>query len=110
MTQLWVCFVEDKFDLEFSFAIAVMDRTGGWEEEEGEQEHWVGPRVASMWVYTKAVVCNRQNHMHNYKIFKIKSVMEVVNWVCGDALDEHVCVVEKTISLQAAEVLEALQK
>ena len=41
--------VQDEFDLdnaiqtytEFSYATAVMDRTGGWEEGEGEQENWV---------------------------------------------------------------------
>ena len=35
--------------------------------------------------------------------------MEAVNWVCDDALDEHVWVSEHTISLQEANVLEALQ-
>ena len=35
--------------------------------------------------------------------------MQAVNWVCADALDEHVCVSEQTISLQEARVLEALQ-
>ena len=84
-----VFFVEDKFDLdnaiqtkaEFSYAIAVMDKTGGWEEEEGKQENWVGPIfAASMWIFTKAVVCNGQNHMQNYRTFKKGSIMEVVNW------------------------------
>ena len=55
--------MEDKFELdnaiqtqaEFSYAIAVMDRIGGWKEEESEQENWVGPRfAASMWIYTKS--------------------------------------------------------
>ena len=58
-------FVEDKLDLdnaiqtkaEFSCAIAVMDRIGGWEEEEGEHENWVGPRfAANMWICAQAVV------------------------------------------------------
>ena len=35
--------------------------------------------------------------------------MEVVCWVCDDALDEHVSVSEQTVSLQEASVLEALQ-
>ena len=47
--------MKNKFDLdnaiqtkaEFSCAIAVMDRIGGWEEGEGEQENWVGPRFTS---------------------------------------------------------------
>ena len=48
MKQLWLSLVEDTFDLdkaiqtraEFLFAIAVVGRIGGWEEEEGEQENW----------------------------------------------------------------------
>ena len=48
-------FVEDKFDphnaiqtkAEFSCAIAVMDRIGGWEEEKGKQANWVGSRFAA---------------------------------------------------------------
>ena len=47
--QFWTSFDEDKFDLdksiqtkaEFSYAMAVMDRIGGWEEGYG-QENWVG--------------------------------------------------------------------
>ena len=82
--------VEEAFNLdnaiqtkaEFLFAIAVIDRIGGWEEEEGEQENCVGPRFsASMWVCTIAVVCHWQNHMQNCRIFKWRSIMEAVNWV-----------------------------
>ena len=41
--------------------------------------------------------------------FKFRSIMEAVNWVCDDALDEHVWVSELTISCPEAKVLEALQ-
>ena len=67
LRQFWQSFMEDKFDLEnaiqkkaeFSYAIAVMDKIGGCEEE-----NWVGSRyAASMWMYTEAVLCNGQNHM-----------------------------------------------
>ena len=34
-------------------------------------------------------------------------MMEAVNWVCDDALDDHVWVLEHTISCQEAKVLEA---
>ena len=85
-----------------------MDRFGGWEG--GEQDNWVGPRFdASMWICTKAVVCNRQNHMQNLRIFKLRSIVEGVNWVCDDAVDEHAWVSEQTMSLQGARALEALQ-
>ena len=46
--QLWLSWVE-KFDVgnaiqtkaQFSFLIAVSDRIGGCEEDEGEQENWI---------------------------------------------------------------------
>ena len=56
---------------ELSFAIAVMSKLRGWEEE-----HWV---VARMWIYTKVVISNGQNHMQNNGLFKFMSVMEAVN-------------------------------
>ena len=62
-----------------------------------------------MWIYAKAVVCNGKNHMQNYTIFKFRSIMEAINWVCDDALDEHVWVSERTIPSQEVTVLEALQ-
>ena len=68
-----------------TYAITAMDKIGGWEEE-----NWVGSRfAASMWKNTKEVICNGQNHMQNYRLFKIRSNMEGVNWVRDGAL-EHV--------------------
>ena len=82
-----------------------MDRMGGWEEE-----NWVGSRfAASMWICTKAVKCDGQNHMQTYRLFKVRSFLEAVNWVCDDALDEHVWVSELATSCQEAKVLDALQ-
>ena len=93
----------------FPYAFAVMDRIGGWEEGE-EQESWVGTRIAaSMWICTKAVVCNGQRHMQNFRIFKLRFILEAVNWVNDDALDDHVWVSEMTIAQQVAKVLDALQ-
>ena len=52
--QFWTFFAEDKFDLdaiqtkaEFSYAIAAMDRIGGWEEGD-EQENWVGAKLQDL--------------------------------------------------------------
>ena len=96
---------------EFSYAIAVMTKSEGWEEES-----WVGSKfAASMWIYTKAVICNGQNNMQGYRVQKIRSIMEAVNdgfvmhSPCDDALDDHVWVPELTISCQEAKILEALQ-
>ena len=86
--------MDHRFDLdnaivsknEFSYAIAVMDKIGGWEEE-----NWVMSRFAtSMWIFTKAVIYNGQNDMPNYRLQKFRSIMEAVNWACDDALDDHV--------------------
>ena len=35
--------------------------------------------------------------------------MKTINWMCDDALDEHVWVSEQTLSLQETKVLEALR-
>ena len=105
--------MDDRFDLEnaiqrkaeFPCANPVMDKVGGWEEE-----YWVGSRFAAcMWIFTKAVICNAQNHMQNYRLLEFKSIMEAENWVCDDALGRHMCVSELTISCEEAKVLEALQ-
>ena len=86
-----------------------MDRIGGWEEGD-EQENWVGARfVSSIWIYTKAVVCNGHSHMQNFIINKLRSILEAVSWVCDDACDDHVLVSEMTIARQKAKVLEAFQ-
>ena len=103
----------DSFDLditiqtkaEFFYAIAVMDKIGGWEEED-----WIGSRFAAgMFKYTKAVIRNGQNNMQNYRLLKFSSIMEAVSWVCDDALDDHVWVSELTISCQERKVLKTLQ-
>ena len=47
--------------------------------------------------------------MQNFKILKLRSILEAVIWVCDDALDGHVWVSERTGALQEAKVSEALQ-
>ena len=42
-------------------------------------------------------------------LFKVRPFLEAVNWVCDDALDEHVWVSELATSCQEAKVLDALQ-
>ena len=59
-----------------------MDKIGGWEDED-----LVGSRFAAcMWICTKAVMCNGQNHMQDYSLVNFRSAMEAVNCVCDDAL------------------------
>ena len=65
LKQFRQSFVDDRFELnntiqtkaEFSYAIAVMDKIEGWEEEA-----WSGP---SMRICTKAAICNGQNYMQD---------------------------------------------
>ena len=99
LTQFGQSCVNDKFDLdnaiqtkaEFSCAMTVMDKIGGWEEE-----HCVGSRFAArMWTYTKAVICNGHNHMQNYRLLKFRSILERVS--------------EFTILCREAKAMEALQ-
>ena len=112
LRQFWQSFVDDRFDLdiaiqtkaEFFYATVVMDKIGGLEKD------WVGSRFAAgMWTFSKAVIRNGQNNMQNYRLLQFRSITEAVNWVCDDALDDHVWVSELTISCQEAKVLEALQ-
>ena len=37
--------------------------------------------------------------MQYFRIFKLRSIVEIVTWVCDDALDEHVWVSEQTTSV-----------
>ena len=75
-----------------------MNKIGRWEEQDG-----VGSRFAAcMRVFTKAVICNGQNHMQNYRLLKFRSFLEAVNWVCDDALDDHAWVSSLTTSCQEA--------
>ena len=69
----------------FSYAMTVMDKNNGWEEEE-----WVGSRFAAcMWIYTKAVLCDGQESTQDYLRRRLLSNMESVSWVCEEAFEEH---------------------
>ena len=76
-----------------------------WTEVEGGKKEkiigWAQRIDASMWIYTKAVVCNGQNHMQIFRIVILRFVMGAVRWVYDDALDEHVWVTEQTIHIVA---------
>ena len=68
----------------FSYAMAVMDKIEGWEEE----GKWVGSRFAAfMWIYTTAAIWNGQENPQEYFMQRFRSIMEEVNWLCDDVLD-----------------------
>ena len=69
----------------FSFAMAVMDKVEGWNEEK-----WVGSYLASsMWIYTKPVFCDgrmRDPPLYWQPILSI--TVESVSWVTEDSGDK----------------------
>ena len=69
-SRVWTFYVKDELDwTEFSYAIAVMDRTGGWIEGRGDEDGSLIERkiVASMWMYTTAVICKGQKHIDVFR-------------------------------------------
>ena len=82
-----VVYVKGELDLglplqrnaESSYAVAVLDKFGEWEEG-NEREDQIGARFgASMWIHTKAVVCTGLRHMENFMMNKMNSITEAVN-------------------------------
>ena len=117
LSQFWTCYAQDDFDLtnsirtnaEFSYAIAVMDRVGGWIDgaEEGSQ---IGARfAASAWIYTKAVIGNEKRHMEAFRYYTMNLIMEAINWVlCIYFQDDHDWISEYSLVMQENKILEAL--
>ena len=67
-----------------------------WAEESGIQ---VRSKHVDMYECSSMHV---QNHMQKDRFLKFRSIMDAVNWVCDDALDEHVWVSELAISCEEA--------
>ena len=89
----------------FSYAMTVMDKIDGWENE----EKWVVSKfAASMWIYTKTVLCDGQASTQDFLRRRLLSIVESVNWVCEESFEEHEWVSEHTISMQEEEILEGL--
>ena len=83
----------------FSYAMTVMDKVGGWNEEK-----WVGSKFAAcMWMHTKAVPCDGRDLRQMLRI-----ITECVSWACKDFMWEHVCVTEPTFSGRENDILKAL--
>ena len=87
----------------FSFAMTVMDKVGGWNEEE-----WVSKFAASMWIYTKAVRCDGHGRPPKDLRQMLRIIMECVSWVCEDFLWEHEWVTEPNVLWKEIDILETL--
>ena len=89
----------------FSFAMTVMDKMEGWNEEE-----WVGTKLAAfMWIYTKAVLCDGRRRDPPQDLRQMPTfIMESVSWVTEDFLWGHEWVTEPNVHWKENDILEAL--
>ena len=84
----------------------VMDKIGGWEEG-NEQEDQIEARFgASVWIYTKALVCNGQRNMDSFMMNKTASITEAVNRAL-EIYEDHEWIPPSFIKLQECKVLES---
>ena len=98
LAHVWTSNVKDEFGLanlmqtqaEFTHAMKVMDRIGGWIErgrfEGGSQ---IGGRLTAS--ETGAVIYNGQNHMDGCRSETQNSIKEAVNLVCARTQHNHDC-------------------
>ena len=118
LKHFWHFFVNDKIDLEnaiqtkaeFSYALTVMDKIGGWEGNE-DVDNQVGLRFGScLWIFTKAIMLDgsRTNSARETIQRKKNSIIFAVNSVCDKCMCRHTSLSDETLILQEAKTLEAL--
>ena len=85
--------------------MTVMDKVEGWNEEE-----WVGSEfAASMWIYTKAVLCDGRGRGPPLDLKQLLRInMESVSWVTEDFPWEHEWVTEPNVLWKENDIFEAL--
>ena len=89
----------------FSFAMAVMDKVEGRNDEK-----WVGSYLAaSMWIYTKPVLCDgRKRDPPLYWQPVLSITVESVCWVTEDSLWDHEWITETKVTMKENLILDAL--
>ena len=85
-----------------------VQKVGGWEEVSAREDQIGAIFEASMWIYTKAVVCNGQRHAGTFKSGKLNSFVEAVNGAWEILHENHQCIPQISIVLQECKVAEAL--
>ena len=84
----------------FSYAVTVMDKICGWEDE----ETWVGSKFAAcMWIYNIGVVTGRQKptpEIQEYLKRQLLSIVLCTSWVCAGTFDDHEWVSESAIAIE----------
>ena len=73
----------------FSYAMTMMDKNRGWEDE----ERWVRSKFAAcMWIHTKEALTGGQilnQEQEKYLKKRMMSIMLCTNWVCAGAFVDH---------------------
>ena len=89
----------------FSNAMAVMDKVEGWKEEE-----WVGAYfAASMWIFTKAALCDGRKRVPPVDVQTILAIIIAsASWVTEDFLWDHEWITETKVTMKENLILEAL--
>ena len=89
----------------FSYAMTLMDKIRGWEDE----ERWVEPQFATcMWIYIKEAWTKGQRlgpEQEEYLKKRMLSIMICTNRVCAGVLVDHGWVSERTIIQHEKEIL-----
>ena len=85
--------------------MAVMDKVEGWKEEQ-----WVGSFLAaSMWMYTKAALCDGRKCDPPLDLRSILAIIiESVSWVTEDFLWDHEWITETKVTVKESLILVAL--
>ena len=106
--HLWTSNVRYEVDVAPSCAMAVMDGVGGWILGNEEGSHSGAVFAASMWICTKAVICNGQRHMETFRMNKMNSIMEAINCICAHVQKSHDWISEFSLVMQETKVVETL--
>ena len=82
-----------------------MDKIGGWDEGD-EQEDQIGQRLgANLWIYTNAVSCIGQRNMEKFVMNEMNSITVAVNGAQEILYNNHEWIPQYSIVLQECKVL-----
>ena len=88
----------------FSRAMAVMDKVEGWKEEECVLSYL----AASMWIYTKAALCDGRKRDPLLDLQPVlATITESVSWVTEDSQWDHEWITETEVTMKGNLILEA---
>ena len=117
--ELWEIFLDDRpFEADaiyrqvnveskavFSYAMTLMDKIGGWEDE----KRWIGSKFAEcMWTYTKEAltggrILDKEQEEYLKKTHNVHYAL-CTTWVCAGAFVDHERVSSRTIIQQEEDI------